>query len=100
MFKRTHFFAVLFSLTVVMTCTTPAITNEAESGQDWYCSDSEVHTQYEKHLKRHLDHSVEAITDILDKIYSDPALTKEEKKKKTLAVLEKHLSKMKAGTGD
>lgn len=100
MFKRTHFFTVLFSLTVVMTCTTPVITNGGESGQDWYCSEPETHAQYEKHLKRHLDHSVEAITDTLDKIYSDPTLSKEEKKKKMLAVLDNHLSKMKTGMGD
>lgn len=100
MFNRAHFFAVLFSLTAVMTFTGPIISNGGDSGKDWYCSDPEAHAQYEKHLKRHLDHSVEAITDTLDKIYSDPALTKEEKKKKTLAVLDKHLSKMKAGMGD
>lgn len=100
MFKRTHFFVALFSLAVVMTFTSPVITNGGEPGQDWYCSDPEAHAQYEKHLRRHLDHSVEAITDTLDKIYSDPALTKEEKKAQTLAVLNKHLSKMKAGMGD
>ena len=100
MLKRTHFFAVLFSLAIGMTFTTPIITNGGETGKDWYCSDPKAHTQYEEHLRRHLDHSAEAITDTLDKIYSDPALTKEEKKAKTMAVLDKHLSKMKAGMGD
>ena len=83
-----------------MTVTTPIITLGENVGEDWYCSDHEAHATYEKHLKRHLDHSAEAIADTLDKIYSDQTLSKEEKKAKTLAVLDKHLSKMKAGIGD
>ena len=100
MLQRTHYFIALFSLSIVMTCTTPIITHAGETGKDWYCSDHEGHAQYEKHLKQHLDNSAEAITDTLDKIYSDQTLSKEQKKEKTLAVLDKHLSKMKAGIGD
>ena len=83
-----------------MAVTTPILTNAEKVGEDWYCSDHEAHVNYEKHLKRHLDHAAESITDKLDKIYSDQTLSKEEKKAKTLAVLDKHLSKMKAGMGD
>lgn len=100
MFNKTNYLVGIFSLALVMTVTTPIITNGEDAGKDWYCSDHETHAKYEKHLKRHLDHSVEAITDKLDKIYSDQALSKDEKKKETLAILDKHLSKMKAGLGD
>lgn len=100
MFNRTNYLAGIFSLALVMVVTTPIISNAENVGEDWYCSDHEAHAKYEKHLKRHLDHAAETITDKLDKIYSDQTLTKEEKKAKTLSVLDKHLSKMKAGIGD
>lgn len=100
MFNRTNYLAGIFSLAIVMAVTTPILTNAEEVGKDWYCSDHEAHVQYEKHLKRHLDHAAVSITDTLDKIYSDQTLSKEEKKAKTLAVLDKHLSKVKAGMGD
>lgn len=100
MFNRTNYLVGIFSLALVMTVTTPIITNGENVGEDWYCSDHEAHAKYEKHLKRHLDHSAEAITDMLDKIYNDQTVSKEDKKKKTLAILNKHLSKMKAGLGD
>lgn len=100
MFNRTNYLVGIFSLALVMTVTTPIITNGEDVGKDWYCSDHEAHAKYEKHLKRHLNHSAAAITDMLDKIYNDQTVSKEEKKKKTLAILNKHLSKMKAGLGD
>jgi hypothetical protein len=100
MFNKTNYLVGIFSLAIIMTATTPIITFGENVGEDWYCSDHEAHAKYEKHLKRHLDHSAKAITDTLDKIYSDQALSKEEKKAKTLAVIDKHLSKMKAGLGD
>lgn len=100
MFNRTKYLVGVSSLALVMAVATPIITNAEKTGEDWYCDDHEAHAKYEKHLKRHLDHAAESITDTLDKIYSDQTLTKEEKKAKTLAVLDKHLSKMKAGLGD
>jgi len=100
MFNRTNYLVGIFSLAIVMAVTAPILTNAEKVGEDWYCSDHEAHVQYEKHLKRHLNHAAESITDTLDKIYSDQALSKKEKKAKTLAVLDKHLSKMKAGMGD
>jgi hypothetical protein len=100
MFNRTNYLAGIFSLAIVMAVTTPILTNAENVGEDWYCSDHEAHAKYEKHFKRHLEHAAVSITDTLDKIYSDQALSKEEKKAKTLAVLDKHLSKMKAGMGD
>ena len=100
MLERTNYYVTLFSLSIVMAFTTPIITHGGEAGQDWYCSDHEAHMQYEVHLKHHLDNAADAITETLDKIYSDQTLSKEEKKEKTLDVLDKHLSKMKAGIGD
>lgn len=100
MLKRTHYFTTLLSLSIVMALTTPIITHGGEAGKDWYCPDHEEHVQYQKHLKHHLDKAAEAITETLDKIYSDPALSKDEKKAKTIVVLDKYLSRMKAGIGD
>ncbi|MFT5697320.1 MAG: elongation factor P hydroxylase [Desulforhopalus sp.] len=100
MFKRTNHVVALFSLSIVMTFTTPILTMGDELGEDWYCKDHEVHAQYQKHLKHHLNRAAETITESLEKIYSDPELTKAEKQEKTLEVIDKHLSKMKNGIGD
>ncbi len=69
------------------------------SGHDWYGSAPE-HKQYVKHLKHHLSHSGDAIAEKLDRIYNDPDLLPEEKKKRALRVLDNYLMKMRAGVGD
>lgn len=73
--------------------------NEA-SGQDWYCSNPKTHATYEVHLRKHIDHSAEAITERLDEIFNNGDLSREEKKAKTIDLLHKHLAKMELGTGD
>lgn len=75
-------------------------TAQDKTGQDWYCSDPEAHTEYEAHLKKHIDHSAEAITERLDDIFNNSDLSREEKKAKTVDLLHRHLAKMKLGTGD
>ena len=77
----------------------PMLSIGSDLGHDWYCPDSATHAQYTKHLKLHLDHGAEAIADKLDKIYSDPSLTTEQKHAKTLVILNQELSKVKSGPG-
>ncbi|PHR26250.1 MAG: hypothetical protein COA36_12610 [Desulfotalea sp.] len=100
MLKRATHLSGIFSLAIAMAIATPLITKGEDTGQDWYCSNPKAHAQYEKHLIRHLNHAAEAITEKLDKIYSDPALSQEEKKTQTMHVLEWHLAKMQDGQGD
>jgi hypothetical protein len=100
MLKRKNSRRIVFTLTLVLAFAAPLLSNGDETGKDWYCTDPAAHAQYEKHLKTHLNKSSEAITETLEAIYSNPKLTKEEKKAQTLDVLNKHLSKMKAGIGD
>ena len=71
----------------------------SDLGHDWYCPDPATHAQYTKHLKLHLDHGAEAITNVLDKIYGDPSLSSEQKHAKTLDLLNKELAKAKIGPG-
>jgi len=85
---------------VVIALAHPMLTTADNTGQDWYCSEPEDHAQYEKHLKLHLDHEAKIISQLLEKIYSDSSLSTEQKQEKTLSVLNKYLSKMKAGIGD
>ena len=78
----------------------PFVSSGDDTGRDWYCEEVEEHARYEKHLKLHLDNEAEAITMMLEKIYSDSSLSDAQKKEKTLDVLNDYLSKMKAGMGD
>ena len=85
---------------MLLSLAAPITVYGTDTGKDWYCSNPKEHAKYEKHLQRHLDNSADVITEKLDKIYSNPALSNAEKKAKTLKILEKYLSKMKAGVGD
>jgi len=89
---------ILIAATVI-TLTIPLLSNGNELGHDWYCPDPETHAKYTQHLSLHLDHSAEAIADVLDKIYNDPSLNTEQKHAKTLGILRKELSKAKIGPG-
>jgi hypothetical protein len=95
---------IVFALTLVLAFAAPLLSNGKDTGKDtgkdWYCSDPAAHAQYEKHLKTHLDKSAEVISDALEKIYSNPNLSKEEKKVQVIDVLDKYLAKKKIGMGD
>ena len=84
---------------IVIGLAPPVLSIGSDLGHDWYCPDPTAHAQYTKHLKVHLDHGAEAIAEVLEKIYSDPALSAEEKHSKTLAILNKELSKVQIGPG-
>lgn len=77
----------------------PLMVSGAELGHDWYCPDHEGHASYVKHLKLHLEHESGAIADMLADIYGDPSLTEEQKRAKTMDVLNKYLGKEKVGPG-
>ena len=83
----------------LLTLASPLLSNGAELGHDWYCPDHEEHASYVKHLKLHLDHESGAIADMLGDVYCDPSLTKEQKRAKTIDILDKYLSKEKVGPG-
>lgn len=100
MLTITRISRIICSVFFVSLFITPAIASTSDTGHDWYCPDHEAHKQYEEHLKQHLNHSSDAITDKLDAIYSNSNFSPEEKKKKALHVIDKHLTKMKAGVGD
>lgn len=71
-----------------------------DPGKDWYCSEPEAHTAaYRKHLELHLGRGADAITDALDRIYSDITLSREEKKVQAIVVIRKHLARLRAGMG-
>lgn len=76
-----------------------AISYGKTAGMDWYCAEPEVHAQYEKHLALHINHEAEAITKALDEIYTTPSLTLEQKHRRTLAILKKHLTSDHDGEG-
>lgn len=89
-------------VSAIMLCATPVLSSGAgDTGRDWYCSDPDAHTKaYQKHVKQHLDRGAVVIADKLEEIYSDQSLSKEEKRAKTLAVLNDHLATIKVGMGD
>jgi hypothetical protein len=99
MLKRTEEYGRVFIAAIVITLTAPAVSIGSDLGHDWYCPDPATHAQYTKHLKLHLDHGSEAITNVLDKIYSDSSLSAEQKHAKTLDILNKELAKAKIGPG-
>lgn len=98
--KKTSYLKSVCLLCAAIICMSPMIASASDEGHDWYCSDPAAHKQYEKHLKQHLNHSSEVIAAKLDKIYGNPELSQEEKKVKTLDVLDTYLLRMKAGMGD
>lgn len=102
MFNKTEKWARVLIVMVLITFAVPVISIGAgDTGRDWYCSEPDHHTiAYQKHLKNHINRGAEAIANSLEKIYSDPSLTTEEKKAKTVAVLDKYLAKVKVGEGD
>ena len=100
MLTTTRISRIICSLFFVSLFINPAMASTSDTGHDWYCPDHEGHQQYEKHLKLHLNHSSDAIADKLDAIYSNSDFSSEEKKEKALHVIDKYLSKMKAGIGD
>ncbi|MGB3211373.1 MAG: hypothetical protein WBB19_11770 [Desulforhopalus sp.] len=100
MLKRTVKYGGVLVAAFVTALVFPVLSSGDDIGQDWYCSEPEAHAQYEKHLKTHLDHEADAITNRLEKIFSDSSLTAEQKHSKTLSVLNKYLSRIKAGVGD
>ena len=65
MLKRTEEYGRVFIAAIVITLTAPVVSIGSDLGHDWYCPDSTTHKQYTKHLKLHLDHGAEAITDVL-----------------------------------
>ena len=85
---------------IVIALVSPMVSSGEDTGKDWYCSEPEAHSQYQKHLKLHIDHGAEVITEKLENIFSDSSLTREQKKTKAVHVLNKYLSKAKAGLGD
>ncbi|TKB12257.1 hypothetical protein [Desulforhopalus sp. IMCC35007] len=91
---------IVFTLTLVLAFAAPLLSNGQDTGKDWYCSDPAAHAQYEKHLKTHLDKTAEAISESLEKIYSNPNLSKEEKKAQAIDMLDKYLAKKQIGMGD
>ena len=99
MLKRTEIYGRVFIAAIVVTLTAPVLSIGSDLGHDWYCPDPAAHAQYTKHLKLHLDHGAENIANVLDKIYSDPSLTAEQKHTKSLTILNKELSKVQVGPG-
>ncbi|WP_419175908.1 hypothetical protein [Desulfosediminicola sp.] len=89
-------------MSIVAMLVFPALSvGDDDLGQDWYCSEPEAHTTaYKEHLGMHLERGAEAITDDLDKIYSDDSLTADEKKVRAIKVIMKHLTQIKSGMGD
>ena len=100
MLKRTVKYGQIFIAGFIASLALPVISSGENRGQDWYCSEPEVHAQYQKHLKAHLENQTEIITAKLEKIFNDSSLTIEQKRAKTAYVLDKYLSRIKAGIGD
>ncbi len=85
----------------VMAFMSPMVVKGGDTGKDWYCSEPEAHSQqYQKHVRLHIDHGAVFITEKLEKIFTDSTLTVEQKKTKTVGILNKYLSRAKAGMGD
>lgn len=99
MFKKTKKHRQIIIAAIVIALTAPVLSLGSDLGHDWYCPDPTAHAQYKKHLKLHLDNGAETIADKLEKIYSDPAQSAEEKRAKTLDILNKELSKDQVGSG-
>lgn len=100
MLKRTAKHGRFLTAALTTMLAFPLVASGDDTGRDWYCSEPEEHARYEKHLKLHLDYEAEAITRMLEKIYSDSSLSTEQKKQKTLTIINEYLSKIKAGVGD
>lgn len=99
MWKRTVATGRIVIVTTIIALVSPLVSSGKEMGHDWYCPDHEGHARYVKHLKLHLEHESGAIADMLGAIYCDPSLTKEQKRAKTIDILDKYLSKEKVGPG-
>lgn len=99
MLKRTVVTRRIIIAAALLTLASPLVSSGEKLGQDWYCPDHEGHVGYVKHLKLHLDHESEAIADMLGGIYCDPSLTKEQKRAKTIDILNKYLSQERVGPG-
>ncbi len=99
MAKRTATSSRMVIVATFLTLASPLMLSGAELGHDWYCPDHKGHASYVKHLKLHLEHESGAIADMLGGIYCDPSLTKEQKRAKTIDILNKYLSKEKVGPG-
>ena len=97
--KTSYLKSVCLLFTAII-CMSPMVASSSEKGHDWYCSDPAAHKQYEKHLNQHLSNSSELIAEKLEKIFSNSGLSQEEKKKKTMGVLDTYLLRMQAGMGD
>ena len=89
---------MVFAATFLMLAS-PLMVSGAELGHDWYCPDHQGHISYVKHLQLHLDHESGVIADKLGEIYCNPSLTKEQKRAKTIDILNKYLSQEKVGSG-
>ena len=99
MLKMTGKHGQILITAVVIMFAFPLFSIGKEMGRDWYCPDPAGHKSYVKHLKLHLDHEAGAIADMLGEVYCDASLTKEEKRAKTINILDKYLSKEKVGPG-
>ena len=69
MVKMKKCFGRICLAAIIIAFATPLVSTGSEEGHDWYCSDKETHTKYESHLKKHIDHSAEAITEKLAVIF-------------------------------
>ncbi len=99
MLKRTAVTRRIIIAVALLTLASPLMASDQKMGQDWYCPDHKGHASYVKHLKLHLEHDSGAIADMLGGIYCDPSLTKEQKRTKTIDILDKYLAKEKVGPG-
>lgn len=99
MLKRAEKYGRILIAAIVIAFAFPLLSGGKEKGHDWYCPDPAGHESYVKHLKLHLDHEAGAIADLLGEVYCDASLTKEEKRAKTIKILDKYLSKEKVGPG-
>ncbi len=99
MLKRTVKTGRIVIAATVLALALPLMSNGKEIGHDWYCPDHKGHAGYVKHLKLHLDQEAGTIADMLGEVFSDATLTKEQKRAKTIDILNDYLAKEKIGPG-
>ncbi|SDO68593.1 hypothetical protein [Desulforhopalus singaporensis] len=89
---------------VMVSLVSPVISiggSDKDLGKDWYCNEPEEHTRsYQEHVKYHIDNTKQAIANELEEIFTNQSLTADEKRDKTIDVLNRYLLKIKMGTGD
>lgn len=84
----------------ILSFSVPILSIASETGHDWYCPEPKAHEHSAKHFKDYHSQDADKLAGMIAEVYQDTSLNDDQKKGKTVKIVNKYLTHIYLGEGD